>query len=318
MNNDLNRRDKILTDLYNSGVLQNKLNGIMYRHSIPKKFDIESDIIQETFLHLSRIPAATLIEMYEDNPKRILGLATTIMVRKGVAEHNVTHNPKHSIAQWIMYGSTVKSIIDYTNEKESNLLFSITDDDTELEEILEEHKMWEYIRQNLTQPEQQLLDEILEILTNPKKNKIGIRKKNTKYYRLALKLRIIITKYKNQENTMNELTLQEQISIANRVLPILHAYNQNGQAKAEFEDRQLIKKLYSNITGIFNVDTSCNSCLIHLLNIILSWKCRIDKQNQPEPAPEPEVKESEPVQEEPVQEEPVQEKPVKKTRKKKA
>ena len=118
------------------------------------------------------------------------------------------------------------------------------------------------------------------------------------------------------------MTREQQLSIANEVLPILHAYNANGQAKADPDLRQKVKQLYSSITAIFNVDVNCNHCLLHFLNVILSWKERVDKEiaaeqaNQPKPEPvtEEPVQESKPEQE--VQEPEAKEEPKKKGKKK--
>lgn len=113
------------------------------------------------------------------------------------------------------------------------------------------------------------------------------------------------------------MTREQQLSIANEVLPILHAYNANGQAKADPDLRQKVKQLYSSITGIFMVDTSCNHCLLHFLHIILAWKERVDKEIAAEQAnqPEPEPVTEEPVQSE-VQEPEAKEEPKKKGKKK--
>ena len=74
------------------------------------------------------------------------------------------------------------------------------------------------------------------------------------------------------------MTREQQLQLADEVLPILHQFNATGQAKADFELRQKVKQLYSSITGIYMVDVSCNTCLIHYLNMILSWQDRTLKE----------------------------------------
>jgi len=104
------------------------------------------------------------------------------------------------------------------------------------------------------------------------------------------------------------MTREEQLAIANEVLPILHQFNATGQAKADHELRQKVKQLYSSITGIYMVDVACNTCLVHYLNVILSWQDRTLKQitkEQMVQAVEEVITDTEPVQE--VTEEPVQE-----------
>lgn len=154
--------------------------------------DIQSDIVQETFLHMSKIPAETIIEMFEDNPARLIGLATTIMVRKGVLKNKETQSPKHSIANWIMYGSSCGEIQREEDEHPIDLLENMTNDDFE-----DDSPMWEFIYKNLNEEETKTLDQLLERIKQ--KKRIGVKRKTTKYYRLKLKLKLLITVYQKQK-----------------------------------------------------------------------------------------------------------------------
>lgn len=186
------RKNKILTDLYTSNAIQDKVTNLLIRHKYPLGMDIQSDIVQETFLHMSKIPAETIIEMFEDNPARLIGLATTIMVRKGVLKNKETQSPKHSIANWIMYGSSCGEIQREEDEHPIDLLENMTNDDFE-----DDSPMWEFIYKNLNEEETKTLDQLLERIKQ--KKRIGVKRKTTKYYRLKLKLKLLITVYQKQK-----------------------------------------------------------------------------------------------------------------------
>lgn len=184
-------KNKILTELYNNGELQKKLIGIMIRHKIPNNAEIQNDIIQTTFLHLSEYDTDKMIEAYTQNPKRILALGVTIMLRKCILKDNRYNNPKHSLTEYILYGSSLKSYnptITPTDEFDEYLVLST---DTEFEDIDEEtdyFELWEYITSKLNKEEKVLLNNLLL------KNKVAIKEKKS----LNKKIReLIINKNNN-------------------------------------------------------------------------------------------------------------------------
>lgn len=191
-------KDKIITDLYNSGEIQKKLKNLLIRNNFPLGFDLESDVLQNTFYYLCRISADQLIEMHLDNPRRIVGLAVSIMVRKNVLQNKVTGNPKHSLCHWIMYGSNCGEKQRDDDDDELSMIDNLSNEDI----IDDDSKMWEFIYENLNDEEQLTFDELVDRIRQNKK--IGIKRKTTKYYRLKLKLQLLITAYQKQKEKQND------------------------------------------------------------------------------------------------------------------
>lgn len=185
-----------ITELFNSKELQKKIEFICLRHNIPLMSDIQSDILQVTFENLAKYDTDKFVQAYLQNPARILGLATTIAVRKGVLTNKNSKSPKHSIAQYIMHQSTLNT--DYhinTTDDEAfeNLNINLTADDDVLEEYENENEnMWFYVKQQLTTKELEILELVLQ--HNPIKLKGEIKKR---YITLLPKLKEIITQYQN-------------------------------------------------------------------------------------------------------------------------
>ncbi len=159
-------KDKIITDLYNSNEIQRKCNGICARNFIHKDTFIAEDIVQETFLHLSKKSADFIIELYEDNPKRLIGLCVTIACLKGVVQNR--GYPKHSLAPWILFASNFQQLShlnptethssDDTNQDKHQIVLS--DSSTEPDNYAE---MWELIRTELTEEEKVTLEYFLNL-----------------------------------------------------------------------------------------------------------------------------------------------------------
>lgn len=156
-------KDRIITALYNSGVVHDKVKGICYRNFINTDTYIHEDILQETFYWLSKKPPDELIEMYEDNPKRLIGLSVRIAVLKGVASNSRDKDyPKHSLAKYILHASNLQqrenlSPTDDYNEEDGFSQF-IFDPDSLPNNFQE---MWDTIKSELSAEERQFLDEYL-------------------------------------------------------------------------------------------------------------------------------------------------------------
>ena len=208
------QKELILTELYNSGQLQQKLEGILERHRIPKEADIQSDIIQTTFEHLTKYNTEKMLEAYYDNPKRILGLGVRILIKKNILQDNRTPGGyKHSTAPNILHLSNLASFrlnektdeedyllttnyylnhTDYTEQEETyNSLPAIgcfeTDDEEE-----RNIEMWEFIRNELTPLEEETLDYAL--ILPPNKMRKHLKKD---YLKLLPRLKQLITEFNN-------------------------------------------------------------------------------------------------------------------------
>jgi hypothetical protein len=173
-------KNNILTELYNSGQLQHKLIGIMKRHNIPGNAEIQDDIIQTTFLHLTEYDTIKMIDAYTQNPKRILALGVTIMLRKCILKDNRYNNPKHSLAEYILYGSPLKSYnssITPTDEFDEYLILSTDEKFEDIDDETDYFELWQYVLTQLNKEEKILLNNLLLKNKVPNKDKKSLNKK---------------------------------------------------------------------------------------------------------------------------------------------
>lgn len=63
----------------------------------------------------------------------------------------------------------------------------------------------------------------------------------------------------------------QRILTIQNLIPYLETYNASGQVKMDTEARQQLKNVYADIYGINNPDINCSTCVIHYLNMLLSW-----------------------------------------------
>lgn len=129
-------KDRILSELFLCGAVQEKIKGICYRNYINPGTYIQEDILQETFYHLCKTKAEQLIEMYEDDSSRLLGLSVRIAILKGVTKNKSNPDyPKHSVMTSILFASNLNhpeslSVTDDIEENESAYCYVIIDPDS--------------------------------------------------------------------------------------------------------------------------------------------------------------------------------------------
>jgi hypothetical protein len=166
MHQNMITKDKILTELFKSNQLQEKLPGIMARHHIPMKAGIQDDIIQTTFENLCMYDTDKMIEAYNHNPKRVLALGVTIMLRKCILKDKRYNNHKHSLTTFLLYASsfnTANETINHTDSYDEELFTLPAKQDVEdIEDGVDYLEMWEYIKLNLTKPEIKILNKIIQ------------------------------------------------------------------------------------------------------------------------------------------------------------
>jgi hypothetical protein len=190
--------NQALTKLYNSNIIQDKIEGYMYRYRIPNQADIQSDCLQQCFVEIMKYDEDKLVEMILDNPKRLVGLAVTILNSKqifglekrakkywtGIA-HNILHQSTYNTAYHI-------NTTDMESHENQNINLTATDDFENIEMEYERQQMWNYVREQLDPQEQEILDTHLSVSEPTKDEKKQIKK-------LLPKLKELITKY-NQLN----------------------------------------------------------------------------------------------------------------------
>lgn len=193
-------KDKAITDLFNSGIIQAKIKGICIRHNISLDTDIPNDILMVTFENICKYDLNKFYEMISDkkNPNRLIGLATTIAVQKGVFKHKTKSKYWiHSIAQQILHASTFNTQY-HINPTENDEDFNIqVESEIEIDETeMDNENMWEYVRLKLSVDEIEILDTLLLPESQQPKLKGEFKKQ---YKALLPKIKIIITEY-NQMN----------------------------------------------------------------------------------------------------------------------
>jgi hypothetical protein len=103
------QKNKILTDLFNSNVIQNKLIGMMRRNYVGLETLIQEDVCNEVFYHLAAKPASYILEIHNRDPKKLIGLAVRIAVLKGFSSNPRMPKdyPNHSLVKYILHGSSL-------------------------------------------------------------------------------------------------------------------------------------------------------------------------------------------------------------------
>jgi len=109
---DQQYKNRIITELFNSGIIQKKIPNACNRNNVGYGSKIHEDVLGEVFLHVSRLKAKDVIEMYEDDhnglvtpSSRLTKLATRIMSLQGFARAKDTLYPKQSVMTSILYAS---------------------------------------------------------------------------------------------------------------------------------------------------------------------------------------------------------------------
>jgi hypothetical protein len=172
----------ILTQLYNSFSIQEKINGMCWRNQIRSYTKIHQDVVQESFYELSRYNIDELFLAFCDNPNRVVALCVNITKRTGFRKMNDNVSPNQSVAKKILFASnlnkmnyisTTQDMVVFRNDTTDNTnnfnglkdmeLFEfpdyITDDDINVMEI---------IKSNLTDSEKEFLQIILANVFNKK------------------------------------------------------------------------------------------------------------------------------------------------------
>lgn len=153
-------KNRIITAFYNSGVVQVKVEGMCFRNRIKKDTLIHEDIIQETFYWICRRPAEEIIEMFESNPNRLIGLAVRIAALKGFVKNS--KNPdyyKHSLARYILFASNFqqREHLEPCGEKieENPFILELVDPDTDKDF----NSIWDFIEPNITEEELNIISD---------------------------------------------------------------------------------------------------------------------------------------------------------------
>ena len=170
-------RNYILTTLYNEGQIQEKIKGMCWRNHIPTSTKIEEDILQNTFLEMSKVNIDELFLSFCDNPNRVLALSVTIAKLGGFSNLNDDYShPNKSLAKKILFASNLRKSIHISTTEDiimwvddarlkNNIIFPQQQPEAYLDEPL-----FQKIRQHLNQDELEFLDFMLNNVFNKKYN----------------------------------------------------------------------------------------------------------------------------------------------------
>lgn len=197
-------RNRIITELFDSGQLQQKLKGMLFRNGISASTFISDDVLQTSFLELSKYDIDKLFLAYCENPKRILALIVTITKRSGFGKMNGDVSPNQSVAKQILFTSNLGN--NYTPDSNDGHVSRKYDINEIPEYIEDENDLWEIIRSELNSDELEFLDFILKNVFNRKYTQAYSEQLRHKYYtyneykvrRLSLQNRITEILQKNK------------------------------------------------------------------------------------------------------------------------
>lgn len=189
-------KNKILTDLYNSGDVHKQVNIICFKNNIKPDTLIAEDIVQLTFTHLSNYDMDKMIEAYMDNPKRILALACRIAINKGVASNPLRPNYyRHSLGKMILFGSNFQQLASISEtehlDQSDSRNYILADPDTDIDEeyIDEQERLWKTIRAGLDKEELKWLEFFLD---NENEKQLRLKSIKREYDILINKIRNIL------------------------------------------------------------------------------------------------------------------------------
>jgi len=167
-------KNRILTELFNSNILQVKINGAAQRNHLHYYYKIHEDVCSEVFLHMARLKADDIIEMYEDEKNggvtpssRLVRLATRIMSLQGFAKKKGDNYPKQSVMTNILYFSNLnKEGGNCTGFTGGSYSMEYDEYQEEVELLVDEdgkdflQDLWKLVKENLSKEDNEFLEEI--------------------------------------------------------------------------------------------------------------------------------------------------------------
>lgn len=162
-------KNRILTELFNSGIIQAKIPGACHRNNVRHHTYIHEDVEGEVFLHMSKLKAEDIIEMYEDDgvspTSRLVRLATRIMSLQGFAKKKGDDYPKQSVMTNILFASNLnKTTGSYSGSADAVYLMEYDEYTEEVEFMVEEdekdflQELWKFVKENLSDEDNAFLE----------------------------------------------------------------------------------------------------------------------------------------------------------------
>ena len=180
-------KNNIIAGLYETNEVQKRVIRICEKNRIPRNTYIHEDITNEIFYQLSAKTPEYIIDMYEDNPSRLLKLAVFIGLRKGVGYlHNKTICPRESIAKGLLFTSVLNNNITLSPIEDNHYIRTLEDTDKKQDE-----EIWNDIEYQLSNEDKELINE-LYVRKETKKRGALTKEHKIKYQQLLNKIKQII------------------------------------------------------------------------------------------------------------------------------
>jgi len=289
-------KNNIISEFYKTGIIINKIKGIFNRHRIPYEARLEEDLNQIVFEELCKKSAHEIIEMYEDDPSRLVGLCVRIAILKGVAE-NGSNNPKINFTRWALYYSRLNQNNDAHSE--SYALECLLDEDTDLtDDEIEVKFLADTLDNQLSEEALLTLEKFREEFKNDTKQRkkaslqkyFNRRTTNKKEFgKLLIETNFIINK-NIRNKPMDKQTLLIEIE---KVLPVIREYHKTRKVgHLTTDDIIELKRIYDTyINPASRLMTSCAGCIKDAMDIMESFYSankpkEVIKQEEEKPAEE--------------------------------
>lgn len=205
----LSIRDNIVSELWNSNLIQKVIPVMCKRTGISKSTKIHEDVLQESFLQLSRYNIDDMFLAYCHDPTRIIGLATTITQRTGFGKLDDHISPNQSVAKQILFASSLNQQWDKSYGESGDYLFNNKIDLSYTPPFLDDEiKVWDIIKSELDEEDKEFLDFLIKNIFNKKVIKYGYHHRRT-----YLSLNEFKIKYRMMEFRIREIIKNKGIKL---------------------------------------------------------------------------------------------------------
>lgn len=164
-------KEKILSDLFNSNVVQKKIEGMIFKQGIHAGTDLVNDFTNETFFELTKKTPDYLIEVFERDVNKLVALCVTICKRRGfLPSHNRTDLPSASWKQSYFHTSNLNQSAYYSPSEQSedsssnfyHQQYVLAEESNPVKEVFED------VRLHLTENQNDLLENYFMLLAKKK------------------------------------------------------------------------------------------------------------------------------------------------------
>lgn len=274
-------KNRIITELYDSNIIQVKVLGMAQRHGISRFTEIHLDCIQEVFMNLSAKPADYIIDMYNDDPNRLIGLCVRIASWRCFYNYQKKDkNPKQSLASFIMHGSVFARNLSIDNDTAHLFDDFFLEKEDKNNEGVKFDEFWDTIIEGLTDEEHELLIYFLNL--KRKQGRLDNENKN-KLERLTNAIKsIIIKKELNVQTPLHKRYKQETFAsveqkekyiddMENLFKDINHLMPAWNRKKVLESEKPILRRVYNQLQPGVSMDLQCGGCVKYYMEFIMDY-----------------------------------------------